>query len=170
MITLEEYKKYLIEYYRYEYDNSIEKRLERTLLLGRKFNDLLIQKIINDTYDLIKEVLDSDEAKNGYCKFELDEDSTSYISLGLVGGYFTDILFKDNKGRIISRYIMQKVFGSYFYIDVTEEEYYFTDEDDFDGVDIIGVDCHYSLYMQGFPNNLDEIKNDLFGETRELSK
>ena len=166
MITLEEYKKYLIDYYIYEYDNNEKKRIERTTLLGREFNDILIQRIIDDTYDFIKEVLDSDEVKEGYCNFELDEDRTSYISLGLVGGYFADTLFRDNKGRIISRYIMQRVFGSQFIIGIKEEEYHFGDEDDIDGVDIMGIDYHNSLYMQGFPSNLDEIRRDLFGETR----
>ena len=61
---------------------------------------------------------------------------------------------------------MQRVFGSQFIIGIKEEEYHFGDEDDIDGVDIMGIDYHNSLYMQGFPSNLDEIRRDLFGETR----
>lgn len=39
MLTINEYKKYLINYYRYEIDNNVEKRSKREEELKRKYDD-----------------------------------------------------------------------------------------------------------------------------------
>ena len=36
--------------------------------------------------------------------------------------------------------------------------------------EVVCFDYHYSLYMQGFPNNLKDIKEKLFGKEKVLIK
>lgn len=160
MITLEEYKNHLIGVYRYPIDNTETKIVNRKDILGKTIKDDKLQSIIDDTYDFIKDVLNSDTLDFGYCKIELEDDTTSYISLNLVGGYFSDTLYTDSKGRTISKYIMKHVLGETLIIGIDEEAY--EREDD----DIIYYDYRYYLYMQGFPDNLDEIKNDLLNDMK----
>ena len=54
MITLEEYKMYLINSYVYEIDNTDKKRQERKNYLEEKYKDVYINKIIEDTYKIIE--------------------------------------------------------------------------------------------------------------------
>jgi hypothetical protein len=161
MITLKEYKNHLIEQYRYEIDNVPSKREERKTSLERQFSDAKLQKIINDTYSFIKEVLSYMDQYDTYWDVPIPEDTTSYISLNLTGGYHSDTLYKDDKGRTISHYIIRQIMGDYFYIDVKEQEREIVDGD------IVGFDYDYSLYMQGFPNNKNRILRKLNYETNE---
>ena len=165
MISLEEYKEYLINYYRYEIDNNVSGRGRRRKELSRKYGDELLEKIINDTYDFIRDVFSSDTIKFGYCKFDLDMDTTSYISLNICGGGFADISFIDNKGRIISKYILGRIFGNQFMIYVKEDVEH-RSEDDF----VFGIDANYFLYMQGFPENMSDLEKELFGKNKQLVK
>ena len=151
MITLEEYKKHLIETYNRPLDNTEERREERRILLEEKYGDYYLSKIISDTYYFIKDVLLSDAIKNNYCMFQIEEDTTSYISLNLHGGWFSDKLFQDNNGRIISDYIVEQELG--VRVEVRENVYEREDGD-------IGYfDYEYFLYMQRFPKNIKEIKD-----------
>ena len=167
MITLTEYKRHLIEVHRYPIDNEPENIKHRIESLARQYNDDYLTKIINDTYDFILDVLNSKTISHGYCKFELEEDKTQYISLNMCGGFSSDIIYKDMQDRLISSYIMKLVFGNRFHICVRTDEESFEDEND---EDLYGFNVYYSLYMQGFPNNLKEIKEQLFGKSIELKK
>lgn len=166
MISLGEYKEYLVNYYRHECDNNEIKRQVRNLELSKKYPDELLQKIINDTYAFIKDIFNSPTVKDGYCYFELEEDTTSYISLNITGGGFADTLFTDLQGRMISRHILKKVFGNLFYIDIKEDEIPFETKDEF----IMSFNYRYSLYMQDFPKNMNEIKQKIFGQSKQLIK
>ena len=152
MISLTDYKNYLIESYHHEIDNTEEKREERRKELERKYDDFQLLRIINDTYSFVLSVLNSDVDKKNYYKFPIDYDTTDYISLNLTGGWNSDRLIMDSRGRIISSYILKQVFGPMLDFDV-REEYREYEEDD-----IVGYDVDYYIYMQGFPKNLDEIK------------
>ena len=165
MISLEEYKEYLINYYRYEIDNNESGRDRRRKEISRKYKDELLVKIISDTYDFIKDIFASDTIKFGYCKFDLDMDTTSYISLNICGGGFADISFTDIKGRIISKYILERVFGNQFMIYVKEDVEH-RSEDDF----VFNIDANYFLYMQGFPENMSDLEKELFGKNKQLVK
>ena len=101
MITIEEYKKYLIDYYKYEIDNNNDKRKERRIELSRKYNDELLNKIIVDTYDFIKDIFNSDTINKGYCSFELEDDTTSILSLNICGGGLQDTIITDMNDRNI---------------------------------------------------------------------
>jgi len=155
-ITLNQYKEHIINNYHYEIDNSPSKREERKQRLEKIYSDEELTKIIKDTYDFLKDVLNSESViYDGYSKIPIEEDTTSYISLNLTGGYHSDTLFKDDKGRIISKYIARQFVGDYFYIDVISEEREFEDDD------IVGVDVDYYLYMQNFPKNTNSLRREL---------
>ena len=165
MITVEQYKEHLINLSFCGYDCTDQKLQERKRTLNREYGYDLLQKIVDDTYSFIGDVITDETIEKGYCSFELEDDTTDWISLGLVGGHSSDTLFTDMQGRIISRYIMHQVFGDYLQIDVREDEIPFDTGDD-----IMSFDYRYSLYMQGFPNNLKEIKEELFGKNKQLTK
>ena len=159
MVGLDEYKKRLIDYYYYECDNNIEKRKLREQNLNKEYGDEYLNKIIEDTYNFIKKIFD--EIENSYFRIPLDEDITSYISLNLIGGYSSDTLFTDCSGSIISRYILQRTFGSRLTVEVHTDEY-----EKYDDPDIVSFDYKYSLYLQGFPENMEGIRKRLFGKNK----
>lgn len=159
MISLEEYKKVLISHYRYECDNTLEKRKLREKELEKKYSDEYLNKIINDTYKVIKKIFN--EIEYSYFEISLNGDTTSYISLNLIGGYFSDRLFIDTDDNIISTYILKKTFGSRLIVELKTDEYEITDDPD-----IMSFSYIYSLYMQGFPKDMKSIKEELFGKNK----
>ncbi len=163
MITLKEYKQYLINQYHYETDNTPEKKEERKQLLEKKYSDDELTTIINNTYFFIKDVLDNAYIEEGFdnYKIPLPEDTTSHISLNLMGGYHSDTLYRDDKGRVISKYITKQFFGGYFYIDLLEEEREVETEDDVD------FEYDYYIYMQNFPKKIHRYKREINLITQE---
>lgn len=156
MITLEEYKTRLLDFYRYPIDSTQEKRKEREFLLKRQFSDKFLKKILNDTYSFAKDVVNSDTVKHNYCSFDIEDDNSFGIFLNISGGGNSDYIYEDSKSRLISDYILRKIFGNMFYIEVKVDEIERECEDD-----VLSFDYHYCLYMQGFPKDLDEIKEKL---------
>ena len=148
MMTLEEYKNHLINFCRHACDNTEVKIKERKSELESKYSDLFLQKVIDDTNDFINDIMNSDTLKYGYCSFPLEDDTTNYISFNLTGGWFTDILFTDLNGRVISKYLLRREFGNYFDIHVRIDEIPFEEDD------IVSFYHDYSLYMQGFDREL----------------
>ena len=158
MIRLDDYKNFLINSYHYEVDNCIEGRVKRKLLLEKSYNDERLAKIINDTVSFAGDVLSSPTLEYGYCSFEVEEDKTDYISLNLVGGWPSDTLFIDDNGREISNHLLHKVLGDYLQIDVKEE----LEEFDTGDEDILSFNHRFYLYLQGFPKDLESVKNKVF--------
>lgn len=167
MITLDEYKDYLVNWYKYEIDNTEERRNERKEYLNRVYNDDFLQKIIDDTYTFIRQIFDSSTIKKDYCSFPLNNDSPKYISCPyIVGGGFSDIIYIDLDGKFISRYILKYVLGKSLCVSLIDEEIPFDADDE----DIISFDYMYYLYLQGFPKNLQELKENLFGNNKAMVK
>lgn len=166
MISLEEYKEHLISYYKYEYDNSLEKKEERRNALSKRYSDEYLQKVISDTYDFIKEVLYSEQIKKGTYRLDLFEDSEKDIWLNIVGGGCSDRIFKDEKDREISRYILVHFFRGYNRRFSAE---YIVEEKDYDCGDSPFVEVYedYYLKLQSFPQDIDAIKNEMFGRARK---
>lgn len=164
MISLEEYKNELIAVYRYQIDNNEIKREYRKEYLAKNYSDEYLERIINNTYDVIKTFFDI--SKDGFCDIDMDEDTTTYISLDLSGGYFSDRLYIDSLGNVISEHILKRTFGNRLDVRVKVEEKDF----DSDDPDIVSFDYIYSLYLQGFPDNMEEIKESLFGVSRGIKK
>lgn len=157
MITLEEYKDELVSVYRYEIDCSEQKKEGRKEYLNQYYYDEYLNKIINDTYQVIHKIVDSSPIS--YYNIEMNDDTTSYISLNLTGGFFSDRLYTDIEGNIISEHILKKTFGSSLSVNLQVDEY----ERNSDDPDIISFDYRFSLYLQGFPKNMENIKKNLFG-------
>ena len=135
--------------------------------MSYKYSDEYFEKIISDTNNFIYDVLSSETVKyGGHFSKEIDNDTTSYINLNLHGGWHSDTLFVDDtSGRIISRYLMQQVFGSYLQIEIKCDEIEDTSDDD-----ILSYYYRYYIYIQGFPENIDEIKGRFFGKNKQLVK
>ena len=156
MITFNEYKEHLINYYRYPIDSTKEKRLEREFHLKRQYDDETLKKIINDTYDFVIEILECDTINFNYYDLSLIEDNSFGISLLISGGGYSDYIYVLDDKRMISDYILKKIFGKSLIIEVKCDEIERECEED-----ILSFDYYYHFYLQGFPNNLDEIKEEL---------
>ena len=164
MISLTEYKQHLISVYKWPVDGSIEEIEKRKIIMNEKYSDEYFEKIISDTNSFIYDVLASETVKNGYYEKPIDDDTTAYINLNLHGGWHSDTLFVDDStGRIISRYLLQQVFGNHLNIEVRYDEIEDTSDED-----IVSYYCRYYIYIQEFPDNIDEIKENFFGKSRQL--
>ena len=168
MINLDEYKYLLVNAYKHEIDNNEDKRQIRRSILVRDYSDEYLNKIINDTYEIAKKILECDDCR--YFEIKLEEDTTTYISLDLTGGWFSDRLYVDPCGNIISEYILDRIFGKNLVVELRIDENEFYDEDE--DFDIVGVDYNYFLYIQGFPENMKNIKEEIFvfAKTMNLNK
>ncbi len=164
MITLDDYKKRLIKVYKYPIDNTESKREERLKYLEKQYSDVALNKIIIDSYEFAKLVLKEDTTYSGYCEFPFENyDDVNYIGLGLVGGYHADVLYYYND-LIISEIVLEEIFGKNLIIEIKEEQIDFETDDP----DIISFDYYYYIYLQGFPNNLEEIKENLLGHSKKI--
>jgi len=166
VINLEDYKNYLVSVHKYPIDNNEKKRLERMNHLNKSYSDDYLNKIINDTYSFIKDIFDKKDDECNYYSLDLDDDTTCFISLNLTGGWFSDRLYIDPNGNVISVYILHKVFGNQLSIWIKDEEIEFNTDDS----DILSFDYRYSLYIQNFPKNMLEIKEELFGKEKIMKK
>lgn len=164
MITLEEYKDELESIYRYEIDHSEKQKEIRKEYLQKYYDDEYLNKIINDTYQVIHKIVDSNPI--GYYNIEMNDDTTSYISLNLTGGYFSDRIYTDIEGNMISEHILKRTFGSSLSVNLQVDEY----ERNSDDPDIMSFDYHFSLYLQGFPKNIESMKKNLFGMSKIKKK
>ena len=87
MITLEEFKNMLIE------EIPVSKKVIIIEQLEKIYSDSKLQKIIDDTYSFIKEILDSEEIKKGYLVFQdLDEFKKHY---DCIYWYTSDCVIRD---------------------------------------------------------------------------
>lgn len=164
-VSLEEYKNYLVNVSKSNYDKTLEKKQDRIEKLNKNYGDELLNKIIEDTYEFAKELVDCETIKSDYCEIELEDDKTFDISLGLVGGRFSDKIYVLDGEKYVSNYIIHKIFGDYFSINLACDEIPFNSGDD-----IYGINCFYRLHIQNFPDNLDEIKEQLFSKKEKVKK
>lgn len=168
MITLDEYKKRLTEYYYWPCDAGVEKEYQRSITLATYYKDELLQRIINDTYSFVSNLLNSTSIKDGYYYEELDEDISFYISLGLTGGHTSDIIYVDSNDQMISNYIMQEIFGE---IKISVDEDITTYESEsHEEYDIMSFSRTFSLRINSFPKNIDEIKDKFLNDKKVLVK
>ena len=163
MITLEEYKHTLLNYYRWPIDGTLDRYKEREKRLNILYPDEFLSKVIEDSYSFLEDILSSDTLEDNYCKFDLDEDTSFGIDLLISGGGDSDDLYKDASGKMISGRILRSVFGEYFHIEVRCNEIERECEED-----VLSFDYHYYLYMQGFPKNIKEIKEQYLGKSKTL--
>lgn len=165
MISLNEYKNKLVNSYNWPIDNTESEREKRRQLLTKKYSDEYLEQIISDTNSFIKDVLSSETLEYNYFKSKIDDDTTSYIDLNLHGGWKSDTLFIDVTGRIISKFLIQQIFGSDLLIDVKEDEFEDTSDED-----ILSYYYRYYIYIQGFPSNVSELKKMMLSDEKKLVK
>ena len=165
MISLNEYKDYLASSYSWPIDNSEYLALKRKKLLELKYSDEFLSKIIGDSYSFAKSVLNSNTINNGYFSDELSDDTTMYINLDLHGGWMSDTLFVDSEGRYISKYIIKTIFGRSVLVELRTEE---VEREIEDGM--FTFDYNYYIYMQGFPEDLSDIKSFISSNEMKLTK
>ena len=82
----------------------------------------------------------------------------------VVGGGSPDEIFIDSNHRFISRYILKYVFGNYLIIEEKEEMQPFNTGDN----NIVSFNYNYNLYLQNFPNNIEEIKQRILGQNKVM--
>lgn len=166
MISLGEYKEVLVNRCRYACDDNDIKRKERREYLDKHYSDEYLNKIINDSYNVIRTIFDISE--KGYCLIELEDSKINGISLNLTFGWISDRLYIDNCGNIISSYILRRVFGEGLSISDKEKIYDdYSDDDDLD-FDIVSFYYRFYLYLQNFPEDMQSIKEELFGVSKVI--
>lgn len=163
MISLNEYKNSLINTYSWSVDSSEELALMRRKVLEKEYSDEFLSKVISDSYEFARSVLEDENINYGYYKGDVSDDTTSYINLGLHGGWMSDTLYVDSEGRYISTYIIKTIFGRNVMIELRTEEVEREVEDD-----MFTFDYNYYIYMQGFPKDLDEVRKSLSNDVMKL--
>lgn len=165
MMSLNEYKNCLINTYSWTIDKSDKLILKRKMVLDKEYGDEFLSKVISDSYDFARSVLDDESINYGYYKSNVLDDTTSYINLGLYGGWMSDTLYVDSEGRQVSTHIIKTIFGRGIMIELRTEEVEREVEDD-----MFTFDYNYYIYMQGFPENLDKIRKLLSKDELQLKR
>lgn len=170
LISLEDYKIYLIEKYRYEYDNNEAMQRKRCGLLNKNYSDEYLQSIICGTDKFINKIFDlSSDDYVGFIERELEcEPEITYINLDLIGGWMSDTIVKDSDDNFYSMGLVRRIFGNMFIIDpekVDVEEKLFDDGDICIGSEIPS----YSLYIQCEKKYIEEAKTKYLKLDRDKS-
>lgn len=165
MMSLNEYKNCLINAYSWTIDKSDEFVLKRKRVLDKEYGDEFLSKVISDSYDFARSVLDDESINYGYYKSDVLDDTTSYINLGLHGGWMSDTLYVDSEGRQVSAHIIKTIFGRGIMIELRTEEVEREVEDD-----MFTFDYNYYIYMQGFPKDLSVIRDSITPSEMKLTQ
>lgn len=148
-IDLEQYKNYLLNCYKHEYDNNENKRQERIQLLNNKYKDEYLESIIVGTYNFVNKIIDiSENNYNGYIKIPLyTEPDIIYIDLDLAGGWMSDTIVSDSENNFYSVSLLKKIFGERFHIEPCQIDFTreINEEEDFS---IVSEIPSYYLYIQ----------------------
>ena len=170
-ITLEEYKDYLINNYRYEYDNTEYQKLKRKNILENKYKNNYLESIILSKYEFVNKILEiSTDNYYGYINIPLEnEPNIIYIDLDLIGGYMSDIVVKDSDNNFYSVSLLKKIFGQSFLIEPCKIELIeeFVKEDDFEIVSEIPL---YYLYVQCKKEIIDNVRKQFFKNKKRKEK
>ncbi len=165
VVSLEEYKNYLVNFYSWPMDGAKSFIKKRKEVLTNKYSDSYLLRIISDTNSFVKDVLISDTIDYGYFKTEVNNDEPLFINLELHGGWMSDTIYIDSKGRYISKYLIKTIFGKETIIELKVDEIERITDDE-----ICDFDYRYYIYMQGFSNNLNMIRNSILGDNKKLVK
>jgi len=160
-VSLEEYKNYLVNKYRYEYDNNETQRQKRMSLLNCKYNNEYLDSIIEGTYNLVSKIIKMSESNNySFIEIPLEcEPEIVYIDLNLTGGWWSDIVVSDSNNNFYSIGLLKKIFGPLFIIEPCKVE--FTDEwNEDDEFSILSQTPSYSLYIQYQKEMIDNLRNE----------
>ena len=76
MMSLNEYKNCLINTYSWTIDKSDMLILKRKRVLDKEYGDEFLSKVISDSYDFARSVLDDESINYGYYKSNVLDDTT----------------------------------------------------------------------------------------------
>ena len=80
MITVDEYRDYLINWCKYEIDKNDIRKNQRRVYYAANYSDVFLQRIIDGTYSFIKQVLETRILENDYFSLPLNTyGKSSYI-------------------------------------------------------------------------------------------
>ena len=156
-MDLVKYKMYLISHHNNQRENTKEKRNQRKEILERKFSDEELSSIIDSTDRFSLELIRLAKEMNGFVCFNIDHDAVSYINLGLENDKPSDKLVRVGKNTTISAYCLRRIFGSQLMFGVRESVI----PEESEWCDYLGDRHVHYVIMRGFPDNLDEIKDQL---------
>lgn len=158
-INLEEYKKFLVNNYKHEYDNNEYQKNIRTDLLKNKYKNEYLESIIVGTYNFIQKIFEiSDNNYFGYIEIALEnEPCITYIDLGLIGGWMSDTVVKDSDNNFYSVGLLRKIFGPFFDIEPCKIEFIEQSEGDEDFLILSEIPLYY-LYIQCKKEIIDNTK------------
>lgn len=166
MFQLNWYKEELINYYRWEIDNSEEEINKRRKMLEGK--DEYLSQILSNTEEFIYFLLTKMKEENHTYENHIfiildleDEKATTYfniINLNLHGGWPSDKLFRFND-KFISFRVLQKVFEN-FYLECK-----CVDEEVLDG-DIGRIDFKWQFYISGPIKDFNQLYEKLIKAKR----
>lgn len=158
-ISLEEYKKYLINCYKYEFDNNEKQRLKRLEILNKKYNDEFLNNVLDGTHKFIEKIIEcSENDYYGYISIPLEcEPDITYIDLDLVGGCKSDTIVSDSDNNFYSVDLLKEIFGN-FIINPGRDECAEEIEGD-DDFCVMSFIPSYYLYIQCKKEVIDKVKN-----------
>lgn len=161
-ITLNEYKDYLINIYKHEYDNTEYQITKRKNILKNKYKDNYLESIILGTYEFVNKILEmSDDNYHGYINIPLEKrPDIVYINLDLSGGWMSDTIVKDSDNNFYSVHLLKKIFGPFFYIEPCEVELIEEIDEELD-FEIISEIPLYHLYIQCKKEIIDVVKQQI---------
>lgn len=163
--TLEEYKKYCMEYYFWECDNTEEKLVERKEKLARIGDEYLLM-VVNNTYYYARYILklmkEENNTYNDKIFTSVYYSFNDYINLGCTGGHFADELYRvECYGQeiMISGYLLKNILGG------LSLEHDYEVEERIDGF----IGCTYSFPKLKFNIEIDKF-NEYYREFFESKK
>ncbi len=160
MISVSDLKDKIASVYRWGADRGEEKKLERLRLLEQQYPDDKLAEIIENTRLFLIDAINSPTFNHGYVSIPLDEDTTEYIGLNLMGGWFSEKLFTDDKGRLISQTVVESVLGD-CECDIRYNPYTYESPDD---PDVMSEGCDIELYLGHYKDYIQSAKEELIGK------
>ena len=152
LITLEDYKNYLIGFYTNKCDE--DKTDERTDYINKHYSNEYLSRIVNNTekflLEIIKDMLNTTQYQDDkvWCKKEVSTYVYKDITNGCSGGWHADTVFCADErdfDYLVSTQLIKSFFGSKFHLDVYDDLTERYDEED----DIGSIDCTTYLYIVG---------------------
>ena len=163
IITLQQYKNDLINKF-----NDRASVTEMGKVLNERYKDELFKNTIIGTYKAVENILYNNDINDeyGYCFIELENENIINISLNVSGGFFSDEIYTDINGNLVSDYILKYIFGEQLSIQFNCDLMpYSTDPD------ICTYDEHYYLYLSNISKQkIDEIKEKLLNKSGKILK
>ncbi|MDD3392149.1 MAG: hypothetical protein PHE54_01200 [Bacilli bacterium] len=163
-MDLETYKNYLIGYFFHSCDNNKQKRQQRENAISR-YSDEYLLNIVTNTAELFEKILldmnNDRKTQKSNIYYLLEFINSFHIHSACTGGWCPDMIINLDEGqkKQISLYLLKRLFGKCFHIDITYDEI----EDYNEEEEVMSVYTIQKLYIVGKTNDFDLLyKNHLY--------